>query len=864
MMKKGLDQPGDGGGLRRRAEEQLRERRKIQAAEGGGQRTAADAARLQHELEVHQIELEMQNQEIEAEQKEIKHELERYAELFDFAPVGYCNLNSEGTIVMANFASAKLLGLSRSEMVGRQMSLFVADADRKAFGEHLKTAFATGSGQSCEVGIRIEGRPRLTVEVVFQLFDKGLECRVALVDITLRKLLEAFRQALLALGSRLNGTTDALGAGRAILAAADDLWKWDAATLDLVAVDTDEVQPVLRVDTVSGERREVPDPDPLTHLTPRMKRIIQDGAELILRDNTASPATEYILFGDARLSASIMCVPIRREGTTVGILSIQSYTPRAYTPSDLQTLQALADYCGAALARIRMEAAVQTGEERYRNLVETTFDWVWETDANGRYTYTSPKVQTLLGYSPAEVLGRTPFDLMSEAEAQRVGTIFRDLAVRHEPFSTIENICIHKDGREVVMETSGVPVLDPKGKLLGYRGMDRDVTERKRLESQLRQSQKLEGIGQLAGGVAHDFNNILAAITMQVGLLQMNPGLEAETREGLNFIQEQAARAADLTRQLLIFSRRTVPAMKPLDLNEVVVNLLKMLRRLLGETIDLRLDAKNNLPAVEADAGMMGQVLMNLTVNARDAMPKGGRITISTRVVELGAAQAAGNANRRPGRFVCLAVTDTGSGMDAATLNRIFEPFFTTKAAGKGTGLGLATVHGIAAQHKGWVEVDSTQGVGTTFEVYVPAGDRLPLAAKAVPHRRPARRGHETILLVEDEPDVRLVASQSLRALGYRVHEAANGPEAMLIWQAQGAAVDLLFTDMVMPEGMSGQELAGKLQALKPGLKAIISSGYSDEIALGHPAARDIAYLPKPYTTEALADLLRDCLDAPG
>jgi CheY-like chemotaxis protein len=246
-------------------------------------------------------------------------------------------------------------------------------------------------------------------------------------------------------------------------------------------------------------------------------------------------------------------------------------------------------------------------------------------------------------------------------------------------------------------------------------------------------------------------------------------------------------------------------------------------------------------------------------------MPKGGRITISTRLVELGAAEAAGNVNRRPGRFVCLAVADTGSGMDAATMNRIFEPFFTTKPVGKGTGLGLATVHGIAAQHKGWVEVDSAQGVGTTFQVYLPAGDRLSLAAKAASHRGPVRRGHETILLVEDEPEVRLVASRSLQALGYRVHEAANGPEAMLIWQAQGAAVDLLFTDMVMPEGMTGLELAGKLQALKPGLKAIISSGYSDEIAVGsQPAARDIVYLPKPYATKALADLLRDCLDAPG
>jgi two-component system, cell cycle sensor histidine kinase and response regulator CckA len=393
-------------------------------------------------------------------------------------------------------------------------------------------------------------------------------------------------------------------------------------------------------------------------------------------------------------------------------------------------------------------------------------------------------------------------------------------------------------------------------------GTFQDITERKELESQLRQSQKLEAIGQLAGGVAHDFNNILAAILMRLGLLQMRTDLNPETKQALKDLDGAARRAAGLTRQLLMFSRRSVLAVKPLDLNEVVADLLKMLRRLIGENIDLRFDGKSALPLVKADVGMLEQVLMNLAVNARDAMPKGGQITIGTSVADLTSAQAAAHPNGRPGRFVCLTVADTGCGMDAATLKRIFEPFFTTKEAGKGTGLGLATAHGIVAQHKGWIEVDSQVGVGTTFRVYLPATARSDVGSQPTFQTDHFRRGGETILLAEDEAHLRQATAESLRALGYQVHEAANGQEAMTLWQTHGADVSLLLTDMVMPEGLTGLELTEQLQTLKPGLKAIISSGYSAEIAqAGVPNREGIIYLPKPYTTKALARQVRDCLD---
>jgi len=349
---------------------------------------------------------------------------------------------------------------------------------------------------------------------------------------------------------------------------------------------------------------------------------------------------------------------------------------------------------------------------------------------------------------------------------------------------------------------------------------------------------------------------------MQLGLLKMSAPLNPEVSQGLSDLEEEARRAASLTRQLLMFSRRSVMAMKPLDVNEVVLDLLKMLSRLIGENVRLVFDGRpQSLPAVAADAGMLEQVLMNLVVNARDAMPKGGCITLATSLENFGDAECGLDPNRRPGAFVCLSVSDTGVGMSPATLERIFEPFFTTKDVGKGTGLGLATVHGIMAQHQGWVEVASEVGKGSVFRLFLPALQKQVAAAAETLAATPLHRGGEVILVVEDEPNVRRTVSKALRALGYQVHEAENGQKAMSLWQQQGSKVDLLLTDMVMPEGMTGLELAEQLQKAKPSLKVIVSSGYSSEVfQAGGIKQPGIWYLPKPYEAKTLAETLRACL----
>jgi signal transduction histidine kinase/CheY-like chemotaxis protein len=391
-----------------------------------------------------------------------------------------------------------------------------------------------------------------------------------------------------------------------------------------------------------------------------------------------------------------------------------------------------------------------------------------------------------------------------------------------------------------------------------------DITDRLNLEAQLRQSQKMESIGQLAAGVAHDFNNMLTVITGHSGMMLARANLPKDLTEYAQAIYFAAERAAGLTRQLLLFSRKNVMKPQPLDLRQVVSDMSKMLKRLLGETVALEFNPPPELPLVQADTGMVEQVLMNLAVNARDAMPKGGTLTISTQLIEPDETYVQSHPDARAGAFVCLRVTDTGCGMDSATMARIFEPFFTTKDVGKGTGLGLATVYGIVKQHTGWIEVSSEVGKGSTFNVFFPASS-APVAAP--PPRTtvtaPVQGGHETILVVEDETVLRDMAHLILQECGYQVLEAGSGAEALDVWEKNPGRIDLVLSDMVMPGGMSGRELAGKLMSSHPRLKIVFTSGYNvEETNTDFFRRGGGAFLQKPYTRADLAKAVRECLDS--
>ena len=503
-------------------------------------------------------------------------------------------------------------------------------------------------------------------------------------------------------------------------------------------------------------------------------------------------------------------------------------------------------------------------DQKFKNLLEATPDSMVIVNRDSEIVLANFQTFKTFGWSREELMGKKINVLVPERFRARHPEFQRGFMEQPSPRPMGAGLDLHglrKDGTEFPVEISLSPLETAEGLLV--MTAIRDITERRKLEEQFRQAQKMEGIGRLAGGVAHDFNNILAVIQMQADLLKTDAGTTSAQLELASGIAKAAQRAANLTRQLLLFGRKQTMQLRNLDLNESVNELTQMLRRTLGEDVELQFKFSMQPLFIHADTTMMDQVLMNLAVNARDAMPKGGRLVFETSAIEFDEITAAQTTPARPGSFVCLSVSDTGSGIPPEILPHIFEPFFTTKGVGKGSGLGLATVFGIIQQHKGWINVYSEAGRGTTFRIYLP---RLAEVSrqKSEPSESSAERGgNETILLVEDEEFLRESAGQVLSQLGYRVLEAANGNEALDIWKQHRNEIKLLLTDLVMPGGMTGMELGGKLKEENPKLKVIYISGYSAEIAgRDFPLEEGVDFLTKPFAARKLAQTVRNSLDS--
>jgi PAS domain S-box-containing protein len=507
------------------------------------------------------------------------------------------------------------------------------------------------------------------------------------------------------------------------------------------------------------------------------------------------------------------------------------------------------------------EAALRSSETLFRSVWENSADGMQLTDEKGVIVAVNGAFCKLVGLSQSELEGK-PFTVIYTDSSERA----QILEQYHERFGKDgvehkrERNCKLHNGHEVVFEIADSLVELP-GKPLLLLSLFRDVTAQRRLENQLRQSQKMEAIGQLAGGVAHDFNNILTVVHGHASML-MASNLDEMAARSAQQISQAAERAAGLTRQLLTFSRRQLIQPKRLDMNKIIGNMSEMLGRLLGEDVALHLNY-SQLPAmVEADAGMMEQVLLNLAVNARDAMPRGGQLTVHVAIVDVDEAHMHRHPEARAGRFVSISKSDTGSGIPPEYLPRIFEPFFTTKEVGKGTGLGLATVYGIVKQHQGWIEVESAVGKGSTFRIYIPyVGEQQPEVEKPTAPIT-IRGGTETILLVEDEKPVRELVARVLEKHGYKVLQAATGVEAVGLWRQHKQEIALLLTDLVMPENMNGRELAQTLWADRADLKVIFSSGYSaDIVGKDFKLEPELNYLQKPYQPQTLVVAVRRCLD---
>ena len=494
------------------------------------------------------------------------------------------------------------------------------------------------------------------------------------------------------------------------------------------------------------------------------------------------------------------------------------------------------------------------GEARYRELFENATDATFTTDLDGNFTELNRKAETLIGYD-RDTIGLNLKQLLPDNdEGARVLRQWLDGVAENERVDIIT-----RNGETVPVEVS-TRLVDAAGKAIGIQGIARDVRERDALERQLRQSQKMEAVGQLAGGVAHDFNNLLTVIRGNAELLIAELPPNDPARNDVEQITQAADRAAALTRQLLAFSRKQVVQPRELDLNELLGGLEKMLQRLIGEDFTI-LTLRSHEPAlVKADPGQLEQVMLNLVVNARDAMPGGGTITVETAMIDVGD-DAHAPVSSPSGRAIVLSVTDTGTGMDAATQARIFEPFFTTKEVGKGTGLGLSTVFGIVQQAGGQISCSSQPGKGTTFHIYLPMVATCAVADTVDEVTDDQLGGHETILLVEDEDAVRALASRILRRAGYKVIEARHGQDALAAAHDHPYHIDLLLSDIVLP-AMNGLVLSKRLGMYRPGLRVLLMSGYTDdEIVRRGLHEPGIAYLQKPFTSDVLAAKVRAVLD---
>ena len=629
------------------------------------------------------------------------------------------------------------------------------------------------------------------------------------------------------------------------------LLDWSKQCIEVVAHWGEPASYVAEVAKKACDARAWQRPD-ATQLSLGKPAVVND----IANDSTF-PGKEYAL---ANGLASCAGFPLHAGGRTLGVLAIYGDRPGFFQQEEIDVFARLTQSIAFAVVSAANAERLREQQELMRIAGRAAKLGAWSLDVASQTPFWSDETRAIYELDPGESPSKEDAVESYLPEHRELVARSVELCARDGTPFDVEGQLVTKRGRRVWVRVVGQAVRDQSGAITRLQGSLQDISERHRLEEQLRQAQKMEAIGKLAGGVAHDFNNLLTVVLSYSALLLEVLKPADPMRAELEQIQLAGQRASELTKQLLAFGRQQVLKPRVLDLNQVLANLEKLLRRVIGEDVALSY-FKEQIGQIYADPSQIEQVIMNLVVNARAAMPNGGTLTIETRNVELSAEYAAAHHGVVPGRYVMLAVTDSGIGMDAATRARVFEPFFTTKPQGEGTGLGLSTVWGIVTQSGGHVWLYSERGRGTTFRIYLPRVD-LPLAAAPVESVTPVSslRGAETILVVEDEEQVRQLVCTILRRQGYNVLHAQNGGEALLICEQYPARIDLLLTDVVMAR-MSGRELAERLAPLRPAMKVLYVSGYTENSIVHHGVLDSgIAFLPKPITPATLLRKVREVL----
>jgi len=768
-------------------------------------------------------------------------------------------LDADGRYLRIAPTAADLLYRPADSVLGRTLHEVFPPPLADTFLGHIRTALSTHKPQRVEYHLPIAGR-----EVFFDASVSPLsETTVLLVarDVTAHVRAEQVRAAANRVAEAVNATRDLSELLRTIHAIVGDLMPARNFYVALHDPTTETISFPYSADEHDPPRQ----PRRLGH--GMTEYVLRTGRPILL---TPEDERELIRLGEivasGTPSVSWLGVPLVAEDRTIGVLAVQSYSEGTrYGPRDIEILGFVSTQIALAIERKRSEAALRRSEEQHRAIVDGVRDTIFAVTAEGILTALNPFFEESTGWARHEWLGRSILDIVHPEDVEAARGLFRR-AINREPHPVALFRVRTKDGAFRLAEAS-VSAERVGDRIMSLLGIARDITERVALEQKLRHSQKMEAVGQLAGGIAHDFNNLLTTIISYSDLLLSALDERDPRRADVEEILRAGNRAAGLTRQLLAYSRRQVLQPKVLDLNTVVQGAEKLVRRLIGEDIRVVTRLAPNLGPVRADPGQLEQVILNLAVNARDAMPEGGTLTLATQDRTLDPTTVsftAGQGVFGPEPYVELTVTDTGVGMDAETRAHVFEPFFTTKDVGKGTGLGLSTAYGIVKQSGGYIWVESAPGRGASFHVALPRVAVAPACPEPATLPTPrAGPGSETILIAEDEPGVRAAARTILKRLGYRVLDAENGAAALRVASGHPATIDLLLTDVVMP-GMNGRALADQLTRLRPGLRVLYMSGYPNHAIVQQGILEPgLAFVAKPFTPRALGEKVRETLDRP-
>jgi PAS domain S-box-containing protein len=797
----------------------------------------AEATRLQYELEVHQIELELQNQQLRAAQAETAAALDRYTDLFDFAPVGYFNLGSDGSIQLVNLTGAKFTGIERARLIGRLLGLFVAAPDRRAFGDFLAKVFATGDKQTCELALEAEERPPLIVRLEATVTPDGQACRVVMADITDRKRAE---KALLANATLtddvLNSLTDHVVVldEKGVIIAVNAAWRsfaWkNGSATDYLGENYLTVchQSVMRGHPAGAAQTET-------------------GIRAILDGNLAHFTLEYPCDSPAEARwFRLHVAPLGGEQRGVVISHHDISESRKSEQAVKKSLEAL-----------------QASKRQFKALFDHAGVGVALADVSTKkFAQVNRRYCEITGYGQAELEQLSFADITHPEDSVQDMEMVGKLQAGTLREYTREKRYLRKDHSEIWVSLTVSAMWAPGETPDFFIAVVQDITSRKHLEEQVRQAQKLDAVGTLAGGIAHDFNNILSAINGYTELSLMTLDKNPQVRAHLGFVLKATARATALVRQILAFSRQQDAARHPIILGPIVAECISLLRATIPTTIEFDTSLAPDAPTVLADATQIHQVLMNLGTNAWHAMKDHhGRLGINLERCVVDAAHAARQARLHPGVYARISVSDTGCGMDQATVLRIFEPFFTTKPVGEGTGLGLAVVHGIMDNHEGAIAVHSGPDKGTVFHLYFPEAIGKP-AIPAVAADPVTRGRGERILVVDDEQMIVQITQMTLTELGYETEITTKPADAIAKVLADPGRFALVLTDQTMP-GMTGMVLAAQLKQIRPGLPVILTTGYIAALTPAQLKAAGICQLlPKPSSLHAMGAAIHAALAA--